>query len=91
MFANSGDLDIYAAAPRIASPVLLVRAGRGTLPVQAFDHLCRLLPHCTMRTPDVGHLLPLEAPELTLQLLDEFAAMPAGASTPADGDRASIA
>ncbi len=91
VFANSGELDIYAAAPGIASPVLLVRAGRGTLPAQAFDHLCRLLPRCTMRTPDVGHLLPLEAPELTLQLLEEFVATPDGGSIPADGDRASTA
>ena len=42
IFATSGDLDIFAAAPRIAAPVLLVRAGRGTLPAQAFEHLRRL-------------------------------------------------
>ncbi len=72
IFATSGDLDIFAAAPRIEAPVLLVRAGRGSLPAQAFEHLCQLLPHCTMRIPDAGHLLPLEAPDLTVRLLREF-------------------
>ncbi len=48
VFATSGDLDIFAAAPQIEAPVLLVRAGRGSLPAPAFEHLCRLLPRCTM-------------------------------------------
>lgn len=73
IFATSGDLDIFAAAPRIDAPVLLVRAGRGSLPPQAFTHLQQLIPDCTLRVPDVGHLMPLEAPELTVQLLREFA------------------
>jgi pimeloyl-ACP methyl ester carboxylesterase len=73
IFATSGDLDIYAAAAHVRAPVLLVRAGRGSLPAQAFAHLAHLLPHCTMLQSDVGHLMPLEAPELTLQLLTEFA------------------
>jgi len=91
IFATSGDLDIFAAAPHVSAPVLLVRAGRGTLPPEAFEHLRRLLPRCTMRVPDVGHLLPLEAPDLTVQLLREFAATPAGDAAPADGGRASSA
>lgn len=74
IFATSGDLDIFAAAPRVAAPVLLVRAGRGSLPAQAFEHLRQLLPRCTLRVPDAGHLLPLEAPDLTMRLLSEFAA-----------------
>ena len=91
IFATSGDLDIYAAARQIEAPVLLVRAGRGSLPAQAFEYLCRQLPRCTLLVPDIGHLLPLEAPELTAQLLEHFAAMPVGDSISADGGRASSA
>jgi pimeloyl-ACP methyl ester carboxylesterase len=74
IFATSGDLDIFALAPCIDAPVLLVRAGRGSLPAQAFDHLRQLLPRCTMCVADAGHLLPLEAPDLTATLLREFSA-----------------
>ena len=74
VFASSGDLDIYAEAPSVRSPALLVRAARGFLPVQAFDHLARLLPKCTYVEPDLGHLMPLEAPDETVRLLEGFAA-----------------
>jgi len=73
IFATSGDLDIYALAPRVRPPVLLVRARRGSLPVQAFAHLASLLPDCRYVEPDIGHLMPLEAPEHTVELLRDFA------------------
>jgi pimeloyl-ACP methyl ester carboxylesterase len=73
VFASSGDLDIYAVAPAVRAPVLLVRAGRGSLPALAFAHLRDLLPECRLLEPDVGHLMPLEAPDLTLRLLEDFA------------------
>jgi pimeloyl-ACP methyl ester carboxylesterase len=74
VFATSGDLDIYALAPDVRVPVLLVRAARGNLPVQAFAHLAKLLPNCTSIAPDIGHLMPLEDPERTVELLLDFAA-----------------
>ncbi len=55
------------------APVLLVRALRGRAPGVAFEHLASLLPSCTYRVVDAGHLLPMEAPELTLTLVTEFA------------------
>jgi len=73
IFASSGDLDIYALAPNVHVPVLLARAARGNLPVQAFDHLATLLPACTSIAPDLGHLMPLEEPERTVELLRDFA------------------
>jgi pimeloyl-ACP methyl ester carboxylesterase len=74
IFANSGDLDIYAAAPAIDVPVLLARAANGMLPAQAFEHLSTLLPRCTLIAPAVGHLMPMESPEVTVRLLRQFAA-----------------
>lgn len=91
VFATSGDLDIFVEASHIQAPVLLVRGGRGSLPAPAFEHLCGLLPRCTMLIPDVGHLLPLEAPELTVQLLNDFAVKPIGDAISADDGRASSA
>jgi pimeloyl-ACP methyl ester carboxylesterase len=73
IFASSGDLDIYALAPAVRVPVLLVRAARGNLPSQAFAHLAELLPDCTSIAPDLGHLMPLEDPEPTVALLLDFA------------------
>jgi len=73
IFASSGDLDIYALAPAVQPPVLLVRAARGGLPAQAFAHLAALLPNCEFIAPDLGHLMPLEDPERTVELLRAFA------------------
>jgi len=73
IFASSGDLDIFAVAPAVRVPVLLVRAARGNLPSQAFAHLATLLPDCTSIAPDLGHLMPLEDPEPTVALIREFA------------------
>ena len=73
IFATSGDLDIYALAPAVRAPVLLVRAERGNLPERAFAHLATLLPRCTSVTADLGHLMPLEDPERTFDLLYAFA------------------
>ncbi len=72
VFANSGDLDIYAAARSVHAPVLLVRAANGRLPAQAFDHLATLLPRCTLIAPPLGHLMPVESPEATVTLLRAF-------------------
>jgi len=74
VFANSGDLDVYAEASNVRTPVLLARAARGNLPAQAFAHLARLLPSCTYVSPELGHLMPVESPDETLKLIEEFAA-----------------
>jgi pimeloyl-ACP methyl ester carboxylesterase len=73
IFATSGDLDVYAEAPNVRAPVLLARAARGNLPAQAFEHLARLLPNCTYVAPDLGHLMPVEAPAETMRLIEAFA------------------
>ncbi|HEY6598279.1 MAG TPA: hypothetical protein VIZ30_03165, partial [Pseudomonadales bacterium] len=72
VFANSGDLDIYAAARSVHAPTLLVRAANGRLPAQAFEHLATLLPSCTLIAPPLGHLMPVESPEATVTLLRAF-------------------
>jgi pimeloyl-ACP methyl ester carboxylesterase len=72
VFASSGDLDIYGLAASVHVPVLLVRAMLGNLPAQAFTHLASLFPDCTLVEPDIGHLMPMEEPDRTVELLRSF-------------------
>ncbi len=72
IFETTGSMDTFELAPRVSAPVLLVRALQGRAPGAAFEHLAGLLPRCTYREVDAGHLLPMESPELTLALLAEF-------------------
>jgi pimeloyl-ACP methyl ester carboxylesterase len=76
IFETAGSLDTFEFAPRVQAPVLLIRAGRGLFPPTIFEHLARLFPDCTYQVVDAGHLLPMEAPDLVIELLDAFA--PAG-------------
>lgn len=72
IFETAGSLDTFEFAPRVTAPVLLVRAGQGFFPPIIFEHLAGLFPNCTYKVVDAGHLLPMEAPELVIELLDDF-------------------
>jgi pimeloyl-ACP methyl ester carboxylesterase len=74
IFETAGSLDTFEFAPRVAAPVLLIRAGKGVFPPAIFEHLAGLFPNCTYQAVDAGHLLPMEAPDLVLELLNGFAA-----------------
>jgi pimeloyl-ACP methyl ester carboxylesterase len=76
IFETAGSLDTFEFAPRVRAPILLIRAGQGYFPPVIFEHQARLFPDCTYKVVDAGHLLPMEAPDLVLELLDDFA--PAG-------------
>lgn len=73
IFETAGSLDTFEFAPRVTAPVLLVRAGQGSFPPIIFEHLAGLFPDCTYKVVDAGHLLPMEAPQLVIELLNEFA------------------
>jgi pimeloyl-ACP methyl ester carboxylesterase len=72
IFETAGSLDTFEFAPRVNAPVLLVRAGQGMFPPVIFEHLAGLFPDCTYQVVDAGHLLPMEAPDLVIELLDAF-------------------
>jgi pimeloyl-ACP methyl ester carboxylesterase len=72
IFETAGSLDSYEFAPRVAAPVLLIRAGQGMFPPIIFEHLAALFPDCTYQVVDAGHLLPMEAPDLVMELINEF-------------------
>lgn len=69
IFANTGCVDVLAAAEAVRVPTWVVRAGRGYFPVAMFEALCQRLPVSQFLELDAGHLVPMEAPELTAELL----------------------
>lgn len=73
IFDTTGSLDTFEFAPRVAAPVLLVRAADGFIEGVVFEHLAALFPNCQLETATAGHLLPMEAPDLTVELLRGFA------------------
>ncbi len=77
IFATTGSLDPLTFAPKVRAPLLLVRAAGGHVPKGFFESLVTLFPSGTLQELDAGHLLPMEAPELTMQALLAFAAQTA--------------
>jgi len=73
IFATTGELDALEFAPKVHAPVMLVHAATGHFSKEFFQALVTLFPDGILRELDAGHLLPLEAPELTMQALLEFA------------------
>ena len=72
IFKGTGSFDLFSLAPSIDIPVLMVHAANGNMSKPAYEHLARLLPDCTLLTAPVGHLMPMEAPGLTVEILEEF-------------------
>ncbi len=69
IFANTGCVDVLAAAEAVRAPTCVVRAGRGYFPVAMFEALCQRLPASRFLELDAGHLLPMEAPDPVAELL----------------------
>jgi len=74
IFATAGELDPRDFAPKVQAPALLVRATGGHFRRDFFEALITLFPRGTLVELEAGHLLPMEAPELTIQALLAFAA-----------------
>lgn len=74
IFATAGELDPREFAPRVRVPALLVRATGGHFRRDFFEALITLFPQGTLLELEAGHLLPMEAPELTIRTLLAFAA-----------------
>ena len=71
IFEHTGGVDVMAAALGVAAPTWVVRAGRGYLPADLFEELCRHLPAGRYLELDGGHLLPMEAPDRVAELLEK--------------------
>jgi pimeloyl-ACP methyl ester carboxylesterase len=73
VFETTNSLDVLDYGPKVSAPVLLVHAERGHFPLSLYESLSTVFPNCTLTRLPAGHLLPLEAPQLTAEALEEFA------------------
>jgi len=73
IFDTTGRLSVFEFAPGVEAPVLLVRAAGGFITDVVFEHLAGLFQNCQLETANAGHLLPMEAPDLTVELLRGYA------------------
>ena len=76
VFATTGSLDVMDYAPRVNAPVLLAHAANGMFPQSLFRAIVTLFPKGHFEAMAAGHLLPMEAPELTVAALLAFAGLP---------------
>lgn len=76
IFESTGSLDIVNVIRHLNTPALLVRAAHGMFPKTVFDHLIELFPDGRLLDAQSDHLMPLEAPALTADVLLDFASAP---------------
>ena len=69
IFELTGSIDIFERAGFVTAPVNLVRAANGYFPIKLYEHLARCFPHCELGELAGGHLLPVEVPLITAELL----------------------
>ena len=73
VFETTGAFDVMDFAPRVNVPVLLGYAEKGLFPAPLFRALVKLFPQGKLVELAAGHLLPMEAPALTVETLLGFA------------------
>jgi pimeloyl-ACP methyl ester carboxylesterase len=73
IFDSAHSFRVFGVAQDVHAPVLLVRAAGGFIDAAVFEHLAGLFPDCRLEIAAAGHLLPMEAPDLTVELLRGFA------------------
>lgn len=77
VFEASGAFDVFALAPAVGIPVLLLWAARNSFPRALHEALVARLPRGRLEAADAGHLIPMERPELVSQAVLRFAREPA--------------
>ncbi len=72
--ASAVDPRLFEPLRTVACPVLLVHAGRGDFSMQIHEHFAGFFQNCQLQVADIGHLMPCEDPELSAELVLQFAA-----------------
>jgi len=72
IFATTGSLDVLDYAPKVRVPVHLVRAQKGFFAVGFFRGVAGLFANAEFSEIAAGHMLPLEAPEMVVEMLLEL-------------------
>ena len=69
IFERTGSIDLFAEAKHVQAAVTLVHAKRGMFPYTLYQRLIEQFSQGSLSSIDGGHLLPMELPEETAQLL----------------------
>ncbi len=73
IFERGGTLDLFDEARGAQIPLLLSWAVRGDFPRAVFEALVALLPNARIEDADAGHLIPMERPDLVVELIRRVA------------------
>ena len=82
IFERTGSIDLFAEAKHVQAAVTLVHAKRGMFPYTLYQRLIEQFSQGSLSSIDGGHLLPMELPEETAQLLLNSVAAMRAHSTP---------
>lgn len=69
IFEQTAGLDIFQLAKNVLCPVQVVHASLGVFPISLFREMASVFPQGSLISLEGGHLLPMESPELTAELL----------------------
>lgn len=69
IFEKTGSLDLFAEAKTIQADVTLVHATQGLFPYEGYQSLNEQFPHGVLTSLHGGHLLPMELPEKTAEIV----------------------
>lgn len=72
VFDQNSSLDVFGYAERVRADTLVVAAERGRFPLVLFELLAEALPAGRALSVPMGHLMPMEDPKATAELLIEF-------------------
>ncbi len=77
VFDASGAFDVFALAPAVAAPTLLLWAARESFPRALHEALVARMQRARLEETDAGHLVPMERPDLVSEAVLRFAKEPA--------------
>lgn len=76
VFEATGAFDVFALAPAVTAPTLLLRAERGSFPRSFHEALVRCMPHARIEPVEAGHLVPMEQPDRVADAVLRFVGEP---------------
>ncbi len=76
IFERGSTHELLARIERVAAPVLVLWARRGSFPREAYEALAARMPRARVEDVDAGHLIPMERPDLVGDWILRFAKEP---------------
>jgi pimeloyl-ACP methyl ester carboxylesterase len=73
VFQGGRGLDLFASARDITAPTHIYWAERGNFSLETYRALANLMPRATVATVPAGHLIPMERPDWTAELIGDLA------------------